>query len=136
MNKYCTKCKNSKPITEFWKNRTTQDGYQSWCNVCWREITATRRNGPKREIELRQRMNRHLMRKYNISIEEYEKLWQSQGGKCKICGNPVAGKKKLAVDHCHAKGNIRGLLCENCNRGLGMFKDNIDTLNKAIEYLK
>ena len=67
-------------------------------------------------------------------MNEYEQLHTLQNGKCKICDSPSL-KRKLAVDHCHDTGNIRGLLCENCNRGLGVFNDNVSTLTKAIQYL-
>lgn len=71
--------------------------------------------------------------KYNLTIEEYEELYSNQQGRCKICFS--IPHKKLHVDHCHTTGRVRGLLCENCNRGLGMFKDNIDLLEKAKEYI-
>ena len=64
----------------------------------------------------------------------YDTLFKKQGGVCYICGNPP-GKKKLAVDHNHVTGKIRGLLCNNCNRGLGLFKDNGKLLARALIYL-
>lgn len=132
--KYCSGCKTDKPLTDFWKNKSAKDGYQAWCNVCWRAVTTARRTGPKREIELRQRQNGHLKRKYGITIEEYEVMLAKQNGKCAICGQ-VAGKKNLAVDHCHDTLKIRGILCENCNRGIGMFKHETKRLESAISYL-
>ena len=54
---------------------------------------------------------------------------------CKICGNPEIKDKPLYVDHCHKTGNIRGLICSHCNTGLGNFYDNIELLQKAIDYL-
>lgn len=68
---------------------------------------------------------------YGISKEEFDILVQEQGGKCKIC--ETLGE--LHIDHDHRSGNIRGLLCGNCNRGIGMFKDNTTLMAKAIEYL-
>ena len=63
-------------------------------------------------------------------------LHARQGGKCAICGTQyVLGLKRLALDHCHETGRIRGLLCGSCNRGLGLFRDNPERLRKAIEYL-
>jgi len=81
-------------------------------------------------------MNRHLVREYGITIEDYEELYLRQGGKCGICDRTYDGAKKLAVDHCHERNVVRGLLCENCNRGIGMFKDDIGRLKLAITYLK
>lgn len=70
---------------------------------------------------------------YNITLEDYDTLFQLQGGVCAICGKPETSAKvsNLAVDHIN--GSIRGLLC---NRGLGYFEDDITILSKAIEYLK
>lgn len=75
-----------------------------------------------------------IRRQYNLSEEEYKVLYEKQKGACKIC-SLVPNKKRLHVDHCHSTGNVRGLLCENCNRGLGMFKDNINLLKSAQDYL-
>ena len=83
---------------------------------------------------LRWRKNGNLKRTYGISLEEYESLLESQDNVCKICKTEKIGKH-LAVDHDHKTGKIRGILCENCNRGLGMFKDSPELLQNAIQYL-
>ena len=83
-------------------------------------------------------------RKFGITIEEYNNLFDLQKGVCKLCNCPetkVNRKstglvKRLAVDHCHSSGKVRGLLCQDCNVGLGSFKDNIEVIQKAIKYLK
>lgn len=78
-----------------------------------------------------------------ISIEEYDRLHKLQEGKCKICNHPEtmasANKKsikRLAIDHCHKTQKIRGLLCHHCNVSIGGFKESIETLESAINYLK
>jgi hypothetical protein len=82
-----------------------------------------------------------LKDKYNISIEDYENLLIDQLGVCAICHkreatiNTTGNAIRLAVDHCHKTGKIRGLLCSNCNTALGKFKDDISLLAKAIAYL-
>lgn len=74
---------------------------------------------------------------YGITLEDYNKKFEQQRGNCAICGEYQSKfKKSLAVDHNHTTGQIRSLLCNNCNGGLGNFKDNIEFLLKAIEYLK
>lgn len=55
--------------------------------------------------------------------------------KCEICGDVVSGRR-LAVDHCHETGRLRGFLCNTCNAGLGMFKDSLFTMGRAIKYLE
>lgn len=134
--KLCQHCQTHKPTSDFWKNKSTKDGLQAWCKDCWKDITALRRNGPKREIELRQRQNRHLIRNFNITIEKYEQILESQNGNCAICGTNPDYKRRLSVDHDHATGRIRGILCENCNRALGQFKDSAGILRNAIKYIE
>lgn len=79
----------------------------------------------------------HLRRAYGISLQYYDKLFMQQKGRCFICGQHENElKKKLCVDHNHQTGNVRGLLCRECNIGLSKFKDDIFILRKAILYLK
>lgn len=74
--------------------------------------------------------------KYGISPEQYLSLYKQQEGKCKICGAELPDGEYLHVDHDKETGEVRGLLCRNCNLGLGNFKDNPKILEKAIEYLE
>lgn len=85
----------------------------------------------------------HLGRKYGLPIDQYNSLMELQNGCCAICKNPETkfnkrtnGFMSLCVDHCHITGKVRGLLCHNCNAGIGNLKDDIDRLYKAIDYLK
>ncbi len=81
--------------------------------------------------------NKILQTKYEIGIEEYNEMFVKQGGRCKICKrHQTQLSKRLAVDHDHITGKVRGLLCTNCNTGLGMFKDNPENLSEAIKYLQ
>lgn len=61
----------------------------------------------------------------------------SQGGGCAICGKVrlTKGKQYMAIDHCHVTGKVRGILCNWCNKGLGLFEDKPENLTQAIEYL-
>lgn len=75
--------------------------------------------------------------KYGVSADQFEELVVLQDGKCAVCGGkPNGGKKRLCVDHNHTTGKLRGLLCDCCNRGLGLLKDNPNILEKAIAYLR
>ena len=78
---------------------------------------------------------RYLKREYGITPERYDELFACQGGKGAICG-AQSPRKKLAVDHCHETGKVRGLLCGSCNTGLGKLGDNIEGLRKALQYLE
>jgi len=75
------------------------------------------------------------LKRKGISLAEYEALLEKQGGQCAICGQ--ADKWfRLAVDHCHGTHRIRGLLCSQCNRGIGFFKDKPELLERAAQYLR
>jgi hypothetical protein len=88
-----------------------------------------------------QKRNQRLKRRYGIKLDEYDELFTSQKGLCAICHNPPKGIHSsgrahiLHVDHCHTTGKIRGLLCTACNQALGMFKEDIGILKKAMEYI-
>lgn len=80
--------------------------------------------------------NRNL-KQYGITLEQYNKLFDQQDGKCCVCDKHQSeSKRALAVDHDHETGEIRGLLCDNCNRGIGLLGDSISLLEKTIVYLK
>lgn len=78
-----------------------------------------------------------IKRKYNISLEYYYELEDKQEKCCKICHSHIdeLNINFFAIDHCHKTNDIRGLLCRNCNRGLGFFRDNRAILKNAIHYL-
>lgn len=98
---------------------------------------------PRKDIKLYQR-GWNLKKKYGITNEEFDLLWITFKGRCAICNNilemPSSGKgqnlKSVCVDHDHKTGNIRGLLCSGCNKGLGLFKDDPLILVKAKEYVE
>lgn len=74
--------------------------------------------------------------RYNLEPQEKQALLEKQNYGCAICGYKFGQKKgDIKVDHCHDKGHVRGLLCDLCNRGLGYFKDNVDSFKNAIKYL-
>ena len=85
-----------------------------------------------------------LKKLYGISVDDYYKMLENQGGGCAICGTRVPSQRArkftktemFFVDHCHATGRVRGLLCSRCNRGIGYFDDNPGRLEMAASYLK
>ena len=72
---------------------------------------------------------------YGLSESDYRTLVEGQQGQCAICGR-IPARRRLAVDHDHETGSVRGLLCGPCNIGLGVFQDNPTILEKAAEYLR
>ena len=90
------------------------------------------------EFSFKQSLKKH----YGITVEDYYAMHDEQGGVCKICNGKETmvdyrsqKLRRLTVDHCHDTKEVRGLLCSSCNRGLGSFKDDIDTLQNALHYL-
>lgn len=84
-----------------------------------------------------------LGKKFGMTLECYDNLHAAQGGACALCAKAIAKATTGAavvdtacVDHCHSSGRVRGLLCAHCNKGLGLFKDNRETLMRAIKYLE
>jgi hypothetical protein len=84
---------------------------------------------------IRTRRNVRLKREFGITVDDYEVLFKKQNGRCAICRGKPLKNKNLCIDHCHETGAIRGLLCFNCNTGLGHFRDNMNLLNSAQKYL-
>ena len=81
------------------------------------------------------------LKKYGITLNDYNYFLKTQGDVCVICKEKETSKlkgviKNLAVDHCHKTGKVRGLLCDKCNRGLGYFRDNKMFIKNALRYLE
>jgi len=121
--KTCSKCKTSKPTTEFYKRNGKPTG---WCKSCTKESSAESRD----KLGRRHRKNIELMWHYGITIDDFDRMHEVQKGTC-VCGESEgrANAKALHVDHCHNTGLIRGLLCHHCNRILGLI-DNLEATDK------
>lgn len=124
--KYCPRCEEIKAIDEFGRNRAEKDGLTAYCKPC--HTQAMRENRIKNHGSTR---NYHLKRRYGITEDDFERMLAQQGGVCAIC-RAVPG---TFVDHCHATGQVRGILCFNCNNGLGHFQDSLVGLELAALYL-
>jgi hypothetical protein len=113
-------------LDAFPRNRSQKDGRHTYCKECNNARSRESRNrlyGGSRHY--------HLVRRYGIGAADVERLIEKQGGACAICGRPDPDH----VDHDHVSGKVRGVLCFNCNGGLGQFRDDIDTLQSAVRYL-
>lgn len=90
-----------------------------------------------RTVRLQKKREYHIKVKFGISLEDYEKILLAQDGRCAVCNREAkAFTRKLAVDHCHVTGKIRGLLCFGCNSSLGKFGDDLKLLEAAMTYLR
>lgn len=136
LTKICTRCGEDKPVDEFHRSSMAPDGRHSQCAVC--KNAANLANWNAKPIEERQASSRwrQLWHRYRIRPEEYDRIFAAQDGRCAICGSqkPMRGDW-LSVDHDHETGEVRGLLCGECNAGLGKFQDNPTLLRAAASYL-
>ena len=110
-------------------------------NRKWREKNRERRKTYQKEYHERNKNKARqygweyqLRTQYSITKEDYETILSSQIGCCAICKGKCT--RRFAVDHDHNTGKIRGLLCNKCNRGLGLFLDNPNYLEAAAKYIK
>lgn len=153
-SKECTRCGETKPLDQFFplygkqKEIGARNGrtHRSYCKKCnGKEGRDYKRNNPdarKRYSSYRRKMT--IRQKYGLTEERYFEILHDQGGGCAICRTAEGRKlKKLsktkfnfAVDHDHDSGKTRGLLCDTCNRALGMFGDSPENLRSAIVYLE
>ncbi len=146
--KNCTKCKLNKSKTEFHKN-------QNKCKACVKiyckeynkrvgvvaRASAYAKNPKNIKRIIKNKRDSNIRIKYKIESEDYDSLFESQDGVCAICGLPETEQRKgqikmLSVDHNHETGKVRGLLCGNCNIGIGNLQDNLDILASAVSYLQ
>lgn len=109
-------------------------GLRETCPQCVAELRALNGFAPHEESTLLFRMRK--VRPYKITVPEYETMIEEQDGRCAICRFQPAVPDDLEIDHNHATGKVRGLLCGPCNQGLGMFQDSPDHLDAALEYLE
>lgn len=110
----CTKCNVVKPLTEYYKNTTS---FRRECKHCVKE--------------------KRLIDKFGVDYEWYKRKLNNQNSVCDICKTKLDSNTydKLAVDHCHSTGKLRGLLCTQCNTSLGLLKENTETINNMLKYL-
>lgn len=137
--KECIKCDN--PSEGFYKHRGTKDGLDTTCKLCMAKRAKERRSDPIIGAQIVERKRRSDLKKYGITPEIYAIMHEEQLGLCDICMKPEKRKSYgkvhgLCVDHCHSTGKVRGLLCSECNTGIGKLGDTIEGLEKALAYLK
>ena len=141
----CAKCKVYKPYSEFSLkssrfargkgNPKPHQLLQPRCKTCAKQDTTDWRTeqSPERLKDL------YFRRQYGIGLDEFQTRLALQNHSCKICATKLALHRgtgdSVVVDHDHATGRVRGLLCNECNRGLGYFRDNKNSLLKAAQYL-
>lgn len=114
--KPCRACGEVKPMSDFHNEPRNRDRKASWCKEC---VAPGNRD-------------RAIQRKYGITSADYDAMAAAQGGNCACCGESA----KLVIDHCHKSGKVRALLCDRCNRLLGVADDQPDLLRAALAFLE
>lgn len=128
--KTCSKCKETKPYSEFQK-RNTKNGYRGQCKQCRNAVNRSYYDPIKRT-------EYHLRDAYGITLADYDRMLLAQGG---VCGNPACSRRpeegqRLCIDHNHQTGVIRGLLCNGCNTAAGLAQDHPEVLRGLADYLE
>lgn len=151
--KVCFKCDRRLPLDAFEKRKNSKDGLRNSCKECrntaWKKRYAEDENFRSKKLEdaknlkiknpeayRRQSRNATLRAQYGIDIDEYDKMFQEQGGVCAICRNSAPEGKHFSIDHDHVSQKVRKLLCNGCNTGLGFFNDSPMLLDAAADYLR
>jgi hypothetical protein len=162
--KKCKKCRKVKAVEDFHVDRSLSDDRKVRCRECTNKIKANWRAENQSKIKQQKKasyekhrdkyleyfrsdkrrmhvFNWKLKRQYGITLKQFERMMDEQNGCCAICGNPPSSvnghkhKHRLCIDHCHETGVVRGLLCTMCNAAIGYFEDNLERVQKAVNYL-
>ena len=153
--KRCSKCKRNLSLALFCKDKGSKDGLCPQCRECraifkkkWDKSEKgklIKKAHDKKYHESKRGQitykNSRLKRIYNITLEQYDQMFEQQNGVCAVCKNPEIAKNqhsllRLAVDHDHETGKVRGLLCQKCNQAIGLMSENIKILKEAVDYLE
>lgn len=134
--KYCPKCCQEKAPEEFHKHSKRYDGLQARCKPCNSQATKDAHKANPQHSRAK-----HIRNAYGLDWETYEEMFKSQDGSCYLCQHPLKLysndlMESARVDHDHETGQVRALLCHNCNALLGHGKENPMLLRKAADYLE
>ena len=129
--KLCKKCNTTKPTTEFYTNNASRDKLTQYCKSCCKDAERDyhKRNPSKKKFRNRRHM---LVNGSPISDSIFNKMLENQSGNCGICETKM---ELPCIDHDHRTGEVRMLLCQQCNSIIGMANDDVDRLQKSIAYL-
>jgi hypothetical protein len=140
MTKHCKSCNTTKPVSEFGLLRGKPRHICKECRKLESKNWYENNKDHKKELSRKYKhvkKDRDLQSNYGIDLETYNRMLAQQNHRCKIChAHQDVLKRAMCVDHDHDTGKVRGLLCDTCNRSLGLLKDNVNTLMRAVYYLQ
>ena len=138
--KHCNSCNTTKPLSEFGLLRQKPRHICKMCKNLESKIWYENNKDRKKQLSKEYRhikKDKDLQSTYGIDLATYNQMLVTQGRRCKICQTPQGDlKRAMCVDHDHSTGKVRGLLCDTCNRSLGLLKDNVNILTRAVDYLQ
>ncbi len=128
MIKVCPRCKEEKPHSAYYSNKSRADGVQAYCILCCRAKAKV--SGPKYYQKHREQIRAsQLMSRRGVDMKDVP-------DECQVCGRANGRGKGVVVDHCHDTGQVRGFLCGNCNVAIGMTDNDSNLLRKLADYLE
>lgn len=133
--KKCTKCKQVKSLDQFYLDKRAKDNKRSACSSCHKQWKLDNVDYIKQYyINNKDKYKFNSIKKrYGLNENQYHKMFNDQLGLCAIC--KLEASKPLHIDHCHKTGQIRGLLCVNCNVALGLLKEDKNIIKSVLTYL-
>ena len=143
----CTRCKSDKECSDFYPS--TLRTFTTWCKECVKTVNKAWavRNPDKVRARVRTYHRKHraersdyakwrrLQNKYSLTKDQYTVMLAHQEHRCAICDGSLVNQPRVSVDHNHDTGKVRGILCNTCNRGIGLLKDNPAVLTRAAQYV-
>ena len=133
--KRCTKCGKNRLVKYFYVDKHLSGHLKSQCSLCAQNYSRKWKVSQGAKAFWKQWNKARRFKMHNITEEQYVELLRKQHGKCAICRRKLSTKRQPHIDHNHLTKKIRGILCSNCNTFLGLAKDQICTLRRAIKYL-
>lgn len=144
MVRKCSKCKKEKDIEDFHKRASLKS---SWCKDCRHQYYEMHKDTCLQKAKEWYKQNKkkhsetarksHLMRKFGMTVDQYNEIFLKQNSKCYICHvNKPGGNGYWHLDHNHITNQVRKILCHNCNMLVGHSKENVAILHKTILYLQ
>ena len=142
VGKHCSHCGKYQPFSAFSKSGgPNRGGVAAYCKPCMRLYKREQYRKHGKSERTRQRETTMKFKQYGLTPEQYQDMFEQQGGVCAACGQPEMTRhhaetvSSLAVDHDHATGKIRGLLCTRCNIAIGVLQDDLHRLEGLLAYM-
>jgi len=141
----CKKCHSKASVEWGQSNKEHRSAYikeyhsNNWDRVCGHKRKYVENLTPEKLAKQKERMSWwHIKRKYGLTREMWDKMFEAQNRVCALCQKRTTGRGngRLDVDHCHETGRVRGLLCRHCNTALGILGDTPDKMERVMDYLR